>query len=64
MLRHLARAAGLGHVVVSECGSEWQVAGNEWCSNLVDERDRILFRHIVAGDQVTIQDYHVWLLVI
>jgi hypothetical protein len=45
--------------VVSEGGSEWCVAVDEWFGDLVDERDRMLCRQTIAGDQVIIQDDHV-----
>ena len=61
MLEHGACTAGLGNVVVSEGGSEWYVAVDEWCSDLVDKTGHVLCRHPLAADHVAIQDGHVWL---
>lgn len=64
MLGHDAGAASLGHVVVAKGGCKRHVTVDKRRGDLVDERGNVLGRNELAGGEVTVENYHVRMLVV
>jgi hypothetical protein len=64
VLAHGNGAARPGSIVVSKSGAERQIAVDERGHNLIDQFVGILWRHGLAGDEVSVKDHEVGLLIV